>query len=165
LAATQRTEPRAPEQVERFIKQLNVTFKAVKLYPLSSAIPRDNAKAALDILRSILRDKAEVKFEVTKDGLLYESLPVYPGHPAFAEFSREFYKRSLAVVRFHAGATPDELVRFLSVLDVPSPELAAAGGFENRLWDLEVDGIAVEETGTRIVDANARSAEDAEPLP
>lgn len=165
MAATQRTEPRAPEQVERFIKQLNVTFKAVKLYPLSSAIPRDNAKAALDILRSIMRDNAEVKFEVTKEGLRYEGFPVYPGHPAFAEFSREFYKRSLAVVRFHAGTSPDELVRFLSVLDVPSQELAAAGGFENRLWDLEVDGIAVEETGTRIVDAKARAAEAAEPLP
>ncbi len=165
MADTQPAAPRAPEQVERFIKQLNVTFKAVKLYPLSSAIPRDNAQAALDTLLSILRDHAEVKFEVAKEGLWYESLSVYPGYPAFVEFAREFYKRDLAVVRFHAGTSADEIVRFLSVLDVPSAELFAAGGFETRLWDLEVDGISVEEAGTRIVDAKARAAADAEPLP
>jgi hypothetical protein len=165
VAATKLNKPRAPQQVERFIKQLNVTFKAVKLYPLSSSIPRENAKAALDILKSILKDHAEVRFEVSKEGFHYESLAIYPGHPAFAEFAREFYNRSLAVVRFHAGATGDELVRFLSVLDVPYAELTAAGGFESRLWDLEVDGVTVEETGTRIIDAKAKAAEEAEPLP
>jgi HEAT repeat protein len=152
LAANQHKGPVAPDIVERFVKQLNVTFKAVKLYPLSSNIPRDNARVALEILHQILRRSPEVRFDVAKDGLFYESLPVYPGHPAFMAFSREFYNRGLAEVRFHAGTTMEELLRFLSVLDVPVPEIASSGGIEARLWNLGVNSISVKEVSARIVE-------------
>ncbi len=55
LAAGPQTNGVAPAFVERFVKQLNITFKAVKLYPLSSNIPRDNARVALEVLHDILK--------------------------------------------------------------------------------------------------------------
>lgn len=162
MAESQYKGPVAPAVVQRFVKQLNITFKAVKLYPLTSNIPRDNARASLDILHHIMQNFPEVRFEVLKEGLFYETLPVYPGHPAFMSFAREFYNRSLAEVRFHSGTTIDELLRFLSVLDVPAPELSSSGGFESRLWDLGVNNIAVKEVSTRVVEAGELQEEDEE---
>lgn len=161
MAASSDKGPGAPAIVERFVKQLNITFKAVKLYPLTSSIPRDNARSTLEVLHRIMQNTADVRFGVTKDGLLYESLPVYPEHPAFVAFAREFYSRGLAEVRFHAGTTIDDVLRFLSVLDVPQPELASSGGFESRMWELGVNSITVRETSARIVEA-ADAAEPAE---
>jgi HEAT repeat protein len=149
-----------PSVVERFVKQLNITFKAVKLYPLSSNIPRDNARVALELLHEIMQRYPEVTLEVAKEGLFYELLPVYPGHPAFMAFAREFYNRGLAEVRFHAGSTIEEILRFLSVLDVPIPEIVSSGGVEARLWNLGVNSISVKEVTSRIVETTAEEDEE-----
>lgn len=165
LAAGPHTNGVAPAFVERFVKQLNITFKAVKLYPLSSNIPRDNARVALEVLHDILKRFPEVRLEVAKDGLFFESLPVYPGQPAFMAFAREFYNRGLAEVRFHAGTTIEELLRFLSLLDVLPTEITQSGGFEARLWELGVNSISVKEVSTRIVETDDAEEEPAEDWP
>ncbi len=160
VAARQPTGPKAPAFVERFVKQLNITFKAVKLYPLSSNVPRENARATLELLHEVLRHSPEVRFDVAKDGLWYETLPVHPGQRAFMAFAREFYNRGLAEVRFYGSTTADEVLRFLSLLDVPPVEIARSGGFESRLWDNGVNGIAVREVSTRVVEAEATGGEE-----
>jgi hypothetical protein len=143
---------RAPEAVERFVKQLLVTYKAVKLYPSASDIPRESAADLLGMLRTLLRERSELRFQVVKDSLLYNALPVLPGQRPFETFAREFYHRSLADVRFHASATPKQIVDFLRVLQEPPETIEASGGFEQRLWDLQVDGVSVGLVSTKIVD-------------
>ena len=151
---------KAPASVERFIKQMVVTLKAVLLYPPASSIPRENAQEAVELLAKVLRDSAEARFVVAKDALFFDNVPVHPGQVAFQSFARELYNRSLAEVRFHAGASADDIVRFLGIIRTPNYELAEAGGFENRLWDLGVDSITVRETSARIVDAGLAPDED-----
>jgi hypothetical protein len=145
-------DPRASETAERFVKQLNVAFKAVRLYPPSSAIPRESATAALATLRAMLREDPDVRLLVTKDSLFHEGAAVFPDQEAFSEFAQEFFGRHLAEVRFHSGVTTAELVEFLRVLDMSLPDLKAAGGAEARLWDGNVVNITVREASTRIVD-------------
>jgi len=142
-----------PPVIERFVRQLIVAYKAVALYPPSSAIPRDTARAAVDILQEALRESPEVSFTVTRDGLFFNELPVFPGHQTFIGFAREFYNHMLAEVRFHAGTEPSDLIAFLTVLNYPSDELAAAGGFEGRLWEHNVGTISVTEAKISLVDA------------
>jgi len=153
--------PAVPAAVERFVKQLVVTLKAVLLYPSASSIPRENAQEAADLLRAVLRDSAEVRFKVSKTGLAFGSLVVFEGQPAFESFARELYNRGLAEVRFHAGATADDIVRFLGILKTAPGDLASAGGFENRLWDLGVDSITVKQAAARIVDTNVQADAEA----
>ncbi len=148
-------EARVPAVIERFVRQLIVAAKAVSLYPPSSAIPRDTARDAVAILDEILRETPEVRFAVTRDGLFYEDLPVFPGHHTFIAFAREFYNRMLADVRFHAGTEPSDLIAFLTVLNYPADELVAAGGFEARLWEQNVGTISVTEAKITLVDAEA----------
>lgn len=143
---------RAPEAVERFVKQLVVTHKAVKLYPPASDIPRESAGDLLGMLRGILRERPELRFQITKEGLLYNALPVLPGQRPFEAFAREFYNRGLSDVRFHASVTAKQVIDFLRVLQETPEDIQASGGFEQRLWDLQVDGVSVSVVSAKIVD-------------
>ena len=153
---------RAPEVIERFVKQLLVTYKAVNLYPPASDIPRDSAADLLGILRLVLRDTSELRLQVTKDALLYDDIPILPGMRAFELFAREFYNRYLAEVRFHSGATAAELIKFLRVLQEEPEDIHSAGGFEQRLWDQQVDGITVRVISTKIVDSEIPTEEESD---
>ncbi len=143
-----------PEAVGRLVKQLVVTHKAVGLYPTSSAIPRENASIAMGFLRSILQSRGEMRLSVTKEGLLYEQTPVFPGQPTYVAFALEMYNRNLSEVRFHAGVTERDLLAFLEVLKTPLNELVHGGGFESQLWERQVDAVTVTEATTRIVDSD-----------
>ena len=153
MAAGSSKPERAPEAIERFVKQLVVTYKAVQLYPPTSDIPRESASDLLAMLRSVLRERPELRFQVTKDGLLYQALPVLPGQRPYETFARGFYHRGLADVRFHASATAKQVIDFLRVLQEAPEDIQASGGFEQRLWDLQVDGISVGMVSAKIVDS------------
>jgi len=155
-------KPKVPTVVERFVKQIVITMKAVLLYPSASSIPRENAQEAVDILRTILGDSPEARLGISKGGVVFEGLPVFEEQAVYEAFAQELYNRKLAEVRFHAGMTSDDLVRFLSILKSSTEELDSAGGFENRLWDLGVDSITVRETKTKIVDAAVGKSEEDE---
>lgn len=149
-----RTEaPMIPSSIERFVRQLVVTYKAVMLYPPASTIPRDNANETTRILGDILRDRPELRFGVTKSGLFLGQTPVFPDQSAFTNFAQELYHRGLADVRFHTGIDARDLVSFLGIMKSPPDELRAAGGFEARLWDLGVDTVTVTEARVSVVDA------------
>lgn len=161
--------PKVPAAIERFLKQLVVTMKAVVLYPPASSIPQENAAACVTLLSKALRDVPEVRFAVNKTGLGYEGIIVFEGQPAFDSFAQEMYNRGLAEVRFHSGVSPSDVLGFLGTLALPPADLAAAGGFESRLWESGVDAITVKEASARIVDAatmtGGEPGEPGEPWP
>jgi HEAT repeat protein len=144
--------PRAPAIVERFVKQLNIAYKAVRLYPGSSEIPKEGASAAVALLRSILEREPVVRFVVTRDGLLYDGTHSLPGSAGLAGLATDLYARNLAEVRFHSGCSETDIVRFLRVLGTPAETIIAGGGFAAALWDVDVTAITVSETATRIVE-------------
>ncbi len=143
---------RAPVLVERFVKQLNIVFKAVKLYPGSSDIPRDNAVLASASLRAALEHQPAMRLTVSREGLVYEGCAVFPETPGFTQFAREFYSRQLSEVRFHASCTEDDILAFLSLLAVDPESIAASGGFESAMWERGIVGVSVADISTRIVD-------------
>lgn len=153
----------APEPVERLVKQLLVTYKAVKLYPPASSIPRESAADALAQLDHLLRARPDVRFTVTRDGLLYDGKPVLPGRQPFADLSLGMWQRGVGEVRLHAGIDERELTEFLAVLQEPIEEIAGAGGIESRLWERRIDGITVLELRTTIVDGDAAQVRAAHP--
>lgn len=163
MADGQAQERKVPAGIERFIKQLVVAMKAVVLYPRASTIPRENAVEAADILGKVLRDEAEVRFVVHKDGLVYEGITVFPGQQAFESFAREMYNRTISEVRFHSGASAEDILAFLSILVTPPAQLVEAGGAESRLWELGVDAVSLKEASARIVDTVLPGSEDSVP--
>lgn len=157
---------KVPASVERFVKQLVVTHKAVMLYPPASTIPRENAEEAAGLLRLFLREAPEMTLAIAKDGLSFEGIAFFEGQSAYASFAQELYNRGLSEMRFHSGATPEDILHFLGVLKTPPAVLAESGGFENRLWDLGVDAITVRMASTRVVDLDgAENLGDIDDIP
>ncbi len=154
MANAKTSGERAPAAIESLVKQLVVTYKAVKLYPPTSTIPRENAREVVSALRAQLRERSGVRIVVVKEGLFFESLPILPDQPAFAAFAHELYARKLSDVRFHSGVSETEVTAFLSVLLETPEEIEAAGGFEARLWERQVDGITIVSAATKIVDTS-----------
>jgi len=145
---------KAPEVVERFLKALIVANKAVGLYPPSSTIPRDTSEAAATILREALQQRSELVLGVAKEGMTFDGEVVVPGRSAYTDFALELYNRRLADVRFHVGATGQDVLSFLSVLRHSPDEIDAVGGFESRLWDQNVTAITVTAVRVTIVEAS-----------
>jgi len=141
-----------PRPVLLFTTRLSTAMKSLCIYPAGSEIPRKNAQEALDILNDAFGQDEHVELGVTRVGLVYAGSTVFPRSQGFQSFSREFYKRNLAAVRFHRGVTPDEILRFASLIIMPPEALAAQGGMEPSLSELGVVNISVTEAATRIVE-------------
>ena len=157
-----------PVLVERFVRQLSVTVKAVRLYPASAAIPQEAAIAAIGALHAVLELEPVVQFAVGKDALYYGQSPVLADNPAFISLARDFYNRQIAEVRFHSGLNGDELLRFLMTLVTDPEEITNAGGFEAALWEQGVSGVSVTEVSTRVVEVAGvpgMGEDDEEPSP
>lgn len=157
-----RQPPRAPSVIERFVKALVVTHKAVSLYPPASSIPHDTSREAIVALNDALRERSELRITINKNSLHFNDVPLYPDEHAYASFAFELYNRRLADVRFHTGAGEKDLVRFLSVLKYSPAEIEASGGFESRLWDLGVSAITVTEAHITLVDGASLAEAEAD---
>jgi HEAT repeat protein len=153
---------KVPPVVGLFVRQLLVANKAVGLYPPGSTIPRETAEDTVRILDDVLERYAEVTIGVTKLGVFFDEMQIFPGQPAFAAFAVELYHRRLAAVRFHAGVTYRDILSFLTILKEPPDDIAAGGGFEAQLWDQGVGAITVVETIVTVVDATVDAADSAE---
>ena len=151
--AARRDAPKVAPVIERLVKALVVTGKAVALYPPASNIPRDTAQEAAAILGQALEERPEVRLVISKEGLFHDGLEVFAGESAYSAFALELYNRKLADVRFHSGTTPKDLVSFLTLLKYTPDEIEAAGGFETRLWDTGVGTITVTEARISIIDS------------
>ncbi|NTU70424.1 MAG: hypothetical protein HGB10_01165 [Coriobacteriia bacterium] len=144
-----------PAVIERFVRQLAIAYKAVSLYPPSSAIPREAGRNTVAVLEEALAHLPEVRIAVTRDGLFFDEMPILDGRQGILSFAREFYNRMLSDVRFHSGTDADDLLAFLTLLSVPAEELAATGGFETRFWEQNVGTITVTEARIALIDAEA----------
>ncbi len=151
MAGTPKAPP-VPKPVQLFVIRLSSTMKAQRLYPTGSDIPRRSALDALDALKAAIGEEPYLELGVGRDGLHYMSASVFPRSESFTTFAREFYKRNLAAVRFHAGVTPEELLQFLSLIIQAAEQVAANGGMEAGLSELGVINVTVSEAATRIVE-------------
>lgn len=146
--------PSVPVVIERFVKQLVITMKAVTLYPISSSVPRENADEIVKLLDQIFSKHANMNLVVSKKGLIFEGQVVFEGKSAFESFAKELYKRRIAEVRFHPGTASSDVLVFLEALKAMPSDLFAAGGVETRLWDGGVHSITVIEATTLIVESD-----------
>jgi len=138
--------------VSLFVIRLSTTMKSQRLYPTGSDIPRRSAQDALEALRLAIGVEPYLELTVARDGLHYGEAGMFPRSESFLAFAREFYKRNLAAVRFHAAVTAEEINRFLSLIIEPAEDVAARGGVESGLSELGVANISVSEASTRIVE-------------
>lgn len=145
-------EPRAPEIIERFAKELVITAKAVVLYPQGSNIPLDAARKAAAVLREVLEQRPEITIGVAKQGINFQGLPIHPDQIAYTNFAVELYNRMIAGVRFHSGTEAHDIVAFLTLLKATPMEIESAGGAESMLWELGCGTVTLQMAHVSLVD-------------
>ena len=145
-----------PSRILLLATRLNTAMNSLRIYPEGSDIPRVNAREAIDILTEVFEQEEYLELTITRVGLVYAGSSAFPPSHGFSSFAREFYRRNLAAIRFHRGVTPDEILRFLSLIIMPPEMLASQGGVEASLSGLGVVNISVTEAATRIVNAVLR---------
>ena len=153
-----------PGRVLVFVTRLSAATKALRIYPPGSGIPRQSVQDALGALNDALEGAESLELSVTPGGLVFAGSTVYPGSRGLKSFAREFYNRNLAAVRFGRGATPDEMMDLLALINTDPETLAARGGTESLLCEADVTHISVTEVATRIMEA-VLPGDPAEPTP
>lgn len=155
-------ETATPTVIERFVKSLVVSAKAVTLYPPASNVPLETAEKTVSLLDEALQARSELRLVIHPDAIVYAGAPVYPGAEAYRTFAADLHARGLAEVRFHAGMTTRDLVAFLSLLNFTPEQARDAGGFERRLWERGVNSISVSSVTEDGLDGGVGAAQ---PLP
>lgn len=135
--------PHVPAVVESLVKQLYITAKAVNLYPATSSIPRERAAALRTVMVAAQRRLAVLQVRFTSSGIYWEDSTVFSGRDAYIVFARDFRAHGIVQVRFHVGATEQELIDFVGLLIADPVEVARTGGSESWLRDLGVVSITV----------------------
>lgn len=155
---------RVPEVVERFIKALVVADKAVGLYPVTSEIPQQATAVVLDVLREASVDGLDMSFAILKTGFVYEGAAVLASRNSVNEFALALYNRRVSEIRFHVGATADDILGFLAIVKEPPAVIDEEGGFAARLWESGITGVSVVEVRVMIVDTDGLVGIDRENL-
>jgi HEAT repeat protein len=139
--------------IERFLRELVTTYRAVVLYPDTSTIPRENSARAATLLAEAGEAVPDLRIAVDKDGLWIEGVRALIGQAGATTLGRELYHRAVSEVRFRTDTTSEALLGFLGVLRRSPEELEASGGFEAVLWNTGIDSVTVVESSTVVVEA------------
>jgi hypothetical protein len=145
-----RDEEAARAAVERFARQLVVTWKAVLLYPSGSAIPTSNAQLASMALGKAIDAVGSITFSVAKDGLFYEGEPLLAGLSGADEFALAAYQRTVAEIGFTGGTDASSLLDLLERLKT-DPSDAASG--DALSWEGLSAAIEVVTTRLTLIDS------------
>ena len=117
MASARDEVPKAPPVIERCVRQLIVASKAVALYPPASKIPLETSETAAQMLRDVLRDYAEIRIVIDKNGLYFADAPVSPDQQAATTFALDLYGHHLSSVTFRPGVQADDVIAFFTVLN------------------------------------------------
>lgn len=121
------------QAVEDFLRQLSITIKSLRFYPLDHPIPSQYLTRLHQDLKSYLDKEQELEIKVSKTAFSLGSTPVGEGVRILSDLARDFYVRKVAKIIFHPDVQRNELADFLSVLKVDPEEIRDGGGIEELL--------------------------------
>lgn len=158
----------APHEVERFVQQLMIAYKAASLYPTTSAILAEYAEAAARPLAEACVRFGDIEFAVSKHGIQYAGQPLVESHAAVRAFALDLYHRSVAAIRFRGDTDARSLLALFDVVGESPEDVADEGGFATALWERGVDSITVVSATIKVIDEDDMAppgSDDAETHP
>lgn len=138
---------------ESVVRAIATAGKTLRLYPPSSALPRQSVDVALRALREFFvgGDSALV-LAVERTGLSWGGGPLGGALGASALID-QFRDHAIAELTITPGCTPDELLTFLTLLEKSPEDLREEGGLELSLRASLVESIRVSDVRLTVIDA------------
>lgn len=155
---------RASAELANVVRSLASAAKAIRLYPASSPIPRQNVAAASEMLRAWFDTGAPVAaFAVSRDGLVPRGVPGASALTGSLELAEALRDHGVAELTLLPGCTEDDLVIALTLIVSASDALREKGGLAVALASAGVETVRVAEVQLTVVEQRCRDHhEDAE---
>jgi hypothetical protein len=145
-------EEDARAQLEAVIRGIATAGKTLKLYPPTSPIPREAAESAGEALGLYLTDHSVLSLAVDREGFRWMGTTLGVGVAGAADLADELRDLGVAEIDFVPGATVDELVAFLGIVETDPDEVKAAGGIGTLLASEGIDSIRVTDVHLTVIE-------------
>lgn len=140
------------KSVEGVVRALGTAAKTLRLYPPSSPIPRQSAETAAGSLAEALRAVDVVPLAVAREGFSYGGTPITSvGANDLADI---LTSHGVAEVDFMPGASPEDLVGFLTIVLRGSDEVRDSGGIGALLAAAGIETVRVSDVSLTVVEAD-----------
>ncbi len=115
------------------IADLNLTRKAVQLYPLNHDQVKQHAKKAYEQLEAIFTDSPEISIGAALDQLVIAEDILDPSNPSCRDMAQSLAAHDIIVLTLSKGLTPEEIATFFAILVQKPGQIKLEGGLNRCL--------------------------------
>lgn len=129
-----------------FVIELNILRRAVSAYPPGHPAIRATAEKVVGLAEQLLLEEESATVGIARDTILFGGHPLDRRNLVFSDLARFLSERGLTLLAVKRGVSPDELIRFCSLLGLRREEIRERGGVgrlveESGILALEVKGL------------------------
>lgn len=151
-------EPGYARILENVLRALSTAARSLRLYPTTSPIPRQTVDAAIAALGEYFAlGPTELRLAVAREGFAFKGESVAT-NPVSLELANTLRDHGVAQVDIIPGATPEDLLGFLSVVSRPAEEVRAEGGISSVVANLGVYSVSLTDVQLVAVEQSADSS-------
>jgi HEAT repeat protein len=131
------------DQLLELISHFHASLKIIRLYPPEHTLVQKKTRDLHKILMNLFEQKKIVQFEIVKNTLFFEGMPLEQTNSACVGLAHFFSEHDIAVVTFNRGVTVNSLFRFLTAANTSSVQKEKEIGFEEKIARLNIPYILV----------------------
>lgn len=127
----------------KVMRTLGAAWRALRLYPPTSAMPRAAAAAVFAAVGEYLDAEPALKLDVVRDGFMLRGLDGILTAPGVPEIADALASHGVGEVHFISPPTAEEVITLLSAGQLQQHELQELGGMQAALNAADVGSIRV----------------------
>lgn len=125
--------------------ELNKAVKTLHFYPKGHPNLESITDDCFALITDALKEVAEFKWRIDKNGIYHEDQPIGANNPAIAQLAKQMFLKKMQVLTFNPEITIDDLRTFLHILFIEPEDVFTEGGVAKILTSDNVRGILLNE--------------------
>jgi len=131
------------QEVGRAVAAFGIYTRNVSLYGTFHPVVESSASAAFESISDVLISVRSTTLAVTDSNLAMGSYLIGDDTGTLRSFAHMLWERKISELKFTAGVTKDEVIRFAEALSMPTADLMLRGGLDTELKRHAVTNISV----------------------
>lgn len=100
---------------------------------------------AYTLLKNQLDESGDIKWRVDQKGFYFDKAPIAPGNEPLAGLAKKLFFRRIKEITITPAATPADIKKFLTILDMEPEPFLEKGGIEVFVAENDITGILLNE--------------------
>ncbi len=126
-----------------FIYELNISRRHLSTYPPGHPMIASSTEKVLALLDQLFEFNETLTLGISSNALMFEQNWLDKNNPVYRDFATALSKVGVAAIHFHRQPTASELVSVNQLLRADRQTIAASGGFDSLLQQLQVSHIDI----------------------